>query len=274
MRKENWLIITDLDGTLLDERNYSFTQAEKALLFLKVKKFPVIPCTSKTHHEVISLREQIGLDSPFIVENGSAVFFDSGYFDISFDEYDIYQNYQYVTLGKKYEEILKFFRLLKSKFSIGIKGFSEMMIPEIQHYTNMTFEEAQKAKERFFSEPFITASENPPLNKLQEYARQNGYRILRGNRFYHLLGTSDKGQAIKCLLKLFRLKFPDYVLNTIGIGDSMNDFELLKNVDIPVLVNKLSGRHQPGIEIKNLIKTKLPGPAGWQEAIFQIIQKK
>ncbi|MBN2424860.1 MAG: HAD-IIB family hydrolase [Calditrichaceae bacterium] len=273
-RKENWLIITDLDGTLLDEQNYSFSQAEKALLFLKAKKFPVIPCTSKTHQEVIALREQIGLDSPFIVENGSAVFFNSGYFNISFDEYDFYQSYQYITLGKKYEEILKFFRILKSEFNIGVKGFSEMMIPEIQQYTNMTTEDAQKAKERFFSEPFIIVSENPPFNEIQEYARQKGFRVLKGNRFYHLLAASDKGQAIKQLLKLFRLKFPDYTLNTIGIGDSLNDIELLKNVDIPVLVNKPSGCHQPGIEIKNLIKTKLAGPAGWQEAIFQIIQKK
>lgn len=59
---------------------------------------------------------------------------------------------------------------------------------------------------------------------------------------------------------------------SIGIGDSMNDLEMLKVVDFPVLVKKYTGKHQSGINLNNMIYTEGIGPAGWQEAIFKIIK--
>ena len=70
---KNVLIFSDLDGTLLDHHTYSFAPALSMLQKLRSANIPVIPNTSKTFAELTELTQQIGLDGPFIVENGAAV---------------------------------------------------------------------------------------------------------------------------------------------------------------------------------------------------------
>ena len=66
-------IVTDLDGTLMDE-NYDISPAKKTLNILSKMAIPVIPCTSKTASEVRYFRDENGLSDPFIVENGAAIY--------------------------------------------------------------------------------------------------------------------------------------------------------------------------------------------------------
>ena len=68
------LVVTDLDGTLLDHFNYSFDKAREALSRLAELGIPLIPNTSKTSAELRQLRQELETDAPFIVENGSAIF--------------------------------------------------------------------------------------------------------------------------------------------------------------------------------------------------------
>lgn len=74
------LVFTDMDGTLLDHHTYSFDAAKPALDALEKKHIPVVPTTSKTFAEMKVLREQIGLNGPFIIENGAAVYIPHGFF--------------------------------------------------------------------------------------------------------------------------------------------------------------------------------------------------
>ena len=55
-KKENYLIFTDLDGTLLDHATYSFNDAKEMLSYLKLNDIPLIIITSKTKHEILKLR--------------------------------------------------------------------------------------------------------------------------------------------------------------------------------------------------------------------------
>ncbi|HHJ53507.1 MAG TPA: HAD-IIB family hydrolase, partial [Caldithrix abyssi] len=70
--KKNWVVFTDLDGTLLDAQTYSYLPALEAIQLLKEKHIPLIFCTSKTFSEARALQQQMGISDPFIVENGSA----------------------------------------------------------------------------------------------------------------------------------------------------------------------------------------------------------
>ena len=72
-KKPKYWIVTDLDGTLMDE-NYDISPARKTLNLLSELDIPVIPCTSKTASEVRYFRKQNRLFDPFIVENGEAVY--------------------------------------------------------------------------------------------------------------------------------------------------------------------------------------------------------
>src|SRR5574337_76081 len=74
------LIFTDLDGTLLDHKTYSFDPAQEALNEVEQRGIPLILCTSKTRTEVERLRRALNNHHPFIVENGGAVFIPIDYF--------------------------------------------------------------------------------------------------------------------------------------------------------------------------------------------------
>lgn len=58
------LVVTDLDGSLLDHHSYDFSPAAPWLARLKQMGVPVIPVTSKTRAELIPLREALASRQP------------------------------------------------------------------------------------------------------------------------------------------------------------------------------------------------------------------
>lgn len=75
-----WLIFSDLDGSLLDNDSYSHAAADALLAKLDQDEIPVILTTSKTRAEVEALRVELNNRHPFITENGAAVYIPQGYF--------------------------------------------------------------------------------------------------------------------------------------------------------------------------------------------------
>lgn len=69
-KTKNYVIFTDLDGTLLDHDTYSYEPANSALEKLRETKTPLILASSKTAAEIAPLRHELGFDAfPAIVEN-------------------------------------------------------------------------------------------------------------------------------------------------------------------------------------------------------------
>jgi predicted mannosyl-3-phosphoglycerate phosphatase (HAD superfamily) len=80
------IIDTDLDGTFLDEEDYSFRESLPALRAAEERGIPVVFCSSKTRAEIEHLRKAAKVTDPFIVENGGAIFVPEGYFPITTEE--------------------------------------------------------------------------------------------------------------------------------------------------------------------------------------------
>lgn len=74
------LIISDLDGTLLDARTYSFEEARPALELIRRNDLPLILCSSKTRAELEVWRNRLENHHPFITENGGGIFIPERYF--------------------------------------------------------------------------------------------------------------------------------------------------------------------------------------------------
>lgn len=104
------------------------------------------------------------------------------------------------------------------------------------------------------------------LRKMKAAARSHGLRVTAGGRFFHLTGNNDKGRAVRILKKLYRLSLGNVI--TIGLGDSENDWPMLRVVDWPVLVARPDNRCLEIPEkVRQLLRTSRPGPEGWAEAI-------
>ncbi len=69
------LVVTDLDGCLLDHHDYSYSEVLPVLERLATFGIPVVANTSKTRGEWLAMRDRVLNVVAFVVENGSAVIF-------------------------------------------------------------------------------------------------------------------------------------------------------------------------------------------------------
>jgi len=224
-----YIIFTDLDGTLIDEE-YSYRDAEDALSIIKKREIPLILCTSKTRAEIEIYRNEIGINDPFISENGGAIFIPENYFEnLNFDKR--IDQYCVIELGIPYTRLRGAIERIR-KSGYKIKGFGDMSVKEISTITNLGIREAELSKKREYDEPFII--QNGDEREVLRIIREFKLMVTKGGRFYHLTGNNDKGKAVRILTDVFRKNGFDG--ETIGLGDSENDFPMLRNVDIPILI--------------------------------------
>lgn len=269
------IIFTDLDGTLLDHKTYSFKAALPALELVKEKRIPLVFCSSKTRAEIGYWRERLGNLHPFISENGGGVFMPPSCFptdDLNavWPKAEMIGGYFVLVLGTPYavlREVLEDVR----RNGFKVKGFGDMSIGEVAEITGLDRNEAELAKRREFDEPFIFKGDQGKLSALLGSIRERGLRCGQA-RFYHLMGENDKGKAVDILKRLYERKLGDII--TIALGDSPVDFPMLYRVDYPILVRNHRGEHDRRIALPNLMRAGGIGPEGWNNAVLKLIRDR
>lgn len=271
--KTRLMVVTDLDGSLLDFHTYSWQAARPAITLLKRRRIPLVFCTSKTRAELVQLRQKMGLNDPFISETGGAIWFDAGPGTTRPAGAKKLAGLYAIVLGLPYRQLRRELIAYRDKQRLDIIGFGDLPALEIGKLCEVPDDVAPLAKIRDFDEPFFFAQ--PPAQKtidqLCRYFARRGMRIIQGGRFFHLVGDSDKGKAIARLRQWFDAEWGGAV-TIIGLGDSPNDISLFEAADIPVLVKRHDGRYDP--RVRAAIKTRLAGdvgPAGWNRAILKLL---
>lgn len=259
------IIITDLDGTLLDAATYSLEPARPALSLIRKRNIPLILCSSKTRAEMEEIRQRLGNNHPFITENGGGIFIPHGYFSTPI-EAEEFGGYQLITLGTPYADIRRHFVGLRDRLQIKVRGFADMTDDEVSALTGLSCDEAMLARQRDFDEPFVFEGE--PDERFLQAIEASGLSWTEG-RIFHIMGKHDKGRAVSLLKSLYEKQFG--AVASIGLGDSLNDLPLLQAVDRPVLVRHEDGSFNSRVTIAGLLKTRLPGPAGWNEVVLQLL---
>ncbi len=262
------LIFTDLDGTLLDHHTYSFKPALPALKALKERHIPLIICTSKTRAEIEKWRQELQNDHPFISENGGAIFIPKGYFSHKFCFEREKNNYLVIELGTPYSHLREILSRIRDSLGLALKGFGDLSDEEVARLCGLSTEEARLAKKREYDEPFLLDEENL-LKKIQKAAGLSNFQVTRGGRFFHLMGENDKGVAFRLLTDIYR-KNSEHI-ETIALGDSLNDQSMLRAADHPVLVQKPDGSYDPEVKLPSLRFAPGIGPAGWNEAVLELV---
>jgi len=263
------VVFTDLDGTLLDRVTYSYNKALPSLNQLLQKAIPVIFCSSKTRAEQEVYRHELGLFHPFIVENGGAIFIPEGYFPFKFNYHRDKNGYQIIELGIGYHEIRQILEQIRAGGRVNFTGFGDMTDQEVASDTGLDLQAARRAKKREYAETIKLEGPPDEVNMTLNAIKKAGLNYARGARYYDVMGPNDKGKATRILIDLLQEKLG--CLETVGIGDSPNDFPMLLAVDIPVLVQKPEGDWEE-MDIPNLRRAEGIGPEGWARAVEEIIQ--
>ena len=261
-----YIIFSDLDGTLLDHDTYSWAAAAEALDLIKQTETPLILVSSKTRPEIKAIQDELGVSDPFVVENGAAVLINNHHEFGSIAGSEDFHGYKAIILGKPRDELMEKVRALKEEFSI--KGLSEMSVREIVDLTNLEHDQAASAKAREFGDAFVFMEGGSEIERLRSEVEKLGFTLTRGGRFFHLLTGYDKGLAVKKIIGLYQTIDSNKV--SLGIGDSLNDKEMLMEVKKPFLVAKPDGSHE-NIDIPGLIKVPQIGPEGFNRVVLDLL---
>ncbi len=275
MKNKKYAIFTDLDGTLLDHHTYSYEPALPALDALSRLEFPVIPVTSKTRLEVESLRKEIGLDTPFVTENGAAIFLPDAtvrFLGLPHDELDeIREGLFCFSFGPSRQTLIELVEALQLEFPDCFTSFSQLGDQGIAQATGLDAKSAALANSRDYSEPLLWQGTDDELAAFIETLKERGYTALVGGRFLHITTGYDKGKALAWLMARYQAADQASQWLSVALGDSGNDIAMLEAADEAVLIRSPVKDFPEVDETHKVYRTQGCGPSGWTEAIELLV---
>ncbi len=250
------LIVTDLDGTLLDHDSYSFEPASAALATIRERGIPLVLCSSKTRAEMAPLQAELEISGPFICENGAGIC-NAGE---SGDKLE--------ALAPPRAEVLQQLHSLREQEGFSFTGFADMSVQEVADCTGLSVAAAALAAQREFSEPLLWEDSEQNLERFRSLLAARGLTAQQGGRFLSVAGPTDKGAALKRL----RLRYVNHG-PVIALGDSPNDLSMLAAADIAVIIKSARSDSLEPAGPGRILRTRHPGPSGWQEAMSALLDE-
>lgn len=252
------IILTDLDGTLLDHHDYSTAAAKETLTLIEEHKIPLIFNTSKTNAEVIRLRRQLENTSPFVCENGSAMYYPDANGELTC-----------VLPGTSYAKILKVLNQLRND-GFHFRGFNDMTDTEVAAVTGLSVDDAYRAKQRAATEPLLWQGSDAELTAFTNALEAYDLRLLEGGRFYHVMGYADKAGGVNFFREYYQQQWLTQPI-VIALGDGGNDLAMLEVADYPIII---PGEKQTlSIKHPNAITAEFKGPKGWNQMLLPLLQQ-
>lgn len=245
------VIATDLDGTLLDHVDYNCDVSKPLLAQLAANEIPVILNTSKTAAEIKRWREELGLNFPAIIENGSALIDARG-------ETHIY--------GASMADLGAFLDN-NSPPAINFVTCAESTAEQL---TGLKGEALAAARHREYSVP-LKFDSIADAEGFQQIAKAQRLQCVRGGRFYTLQGWCNKGTTLQHYLSQLEQSW-QCKLRSIVLGDNMNDLSMLEKADIAVVVKSENGEYQVEPRNQNTIYVE-KAPMGWVDGVQQALNK-
>jgi mannosyl-3-phosphoglycerate phosphatase len=271
MAKPNYIVFTDLDGTMLDHHTYSYEESLPGLELLRRHKIPLVFCSAKTRVEQASYRDALKVRDPFIVENGGAIFAEQGYFRKQSGFSPTKDGLEVLALAKPYAEIRRILGEVRAELNLPIRGYGDMTVEEVSRLVDLDRDAAACAMQREFEETVVTQLSDADRESFRKALATRGVSMTSGARFISVSTSNDKGRAARLLIEAFRRELGEVV--SVGIGDSWNDAPLLAVTDISLLVQRPEG-HWAALAVPGIRQINGIGPKGWTLAMQQLVDGK
>ena len=269
---DHWLIVTDLDGTLLNHHNYSFQEAKATLDKLKEHGIPVIINSSKTAAEIEQLRRELNNQNPFIVENGSGVLIPKTYFKNCPEGAVAWGEYWEVVLGKPRAELLASLEKVPDTFKHDYQSYSRSSVDVVLLMTGLSRNEATASMDRRYTEPLKWSASAAQKLEFFNALRKQHLHYTEGGRFVHLMGQTNKGSAMTWLARYHANQYKKNI-RIVALGDANNDIDMFTAADIAAVI-KSPVNPPPEFDHSHKIMSTETGAAGWAEVIESLFFKK
>lgn len=262
------IFLTDLDGTLLNFDNFSFEAIRADLLEFIKSGIDIIPVSSKTRPEMIKFCSALGVDLPFIYENGAGFCSDAKT-----------SNQNDVILGRPVDELMRIWDAsIPVELKADCKFLSAMEIEECSALLGLSGEPLALALARSYTALLKFTGDKTALTLLNIYVERAGLTLQKGGRVFCLSGLHNKASFIN----RFRQKIPGQKISgqkissqrimdrpeniIIAFGDGNNDIPMLNAADFACIIPRPNGEHLPPDKIttKKIIASQ-PAPLGWIE---------
>ena len=256
------LIFTDLDGSLLHRDTFKFDKIKDYLKLIISEGIFIIPNTSKTDKEILEFNNELGLNTPYISENGASI---NG---LDLLNKDLPQQ---LILSREKDTLLKIFKNhVPIKLQNKCKWLSEMDKKNQTLIFGLHDEKLDMALDRKYTIPFLFQGTKNEKKELSKIIKNKGLFLQEGGRVIHLTDKVNKSKALQVFVRFFKRNNKN--VKTIAVGDNYNDLEMLKTSDFPCLVfnDKFTLDEIP---INNLITTNKPSPEGWADVIKMALVK-
>ena len=261
-KKFTVVIFTDLDGSLLHRDTFEFDSIKDYIKSLVNKGVIIIPNSSKTEKEIEKFNEELGVNLPFISENGSSI---HGLNLITSNFPDK------LVLSREKEELIKIFEnKVPEKLKEKCFQILRMSKKEKENILGLKDVKLKDALNRKYTLPFLFKGDKNEKNKLLRILNSNSLTLQEGGRVLNLCDNINKVKSMNRVIKI--LKKTEDKIKTIAVGDNFNDLDMLKNCDIPCLVFN-DQFIQDQINIDNLIFSNKPSPEGWADVIKTALLK-
>lgn len=220
---ENYVLITDMDGTLIDSKGDISEENINAIKYFVEQGGKFTIATGRMVESARRYLKGLPIELPVILYNGTKVF--------DFIKEETVNEY---FLEEEIKKLIK--KVKKNENSLGIEIYAE---ENIYIFNSCRFTErfSKKGYDVFYEVPnelweknwtkILILGEEEEIDKLEEhfedcYGKTN--LIRSGENYLEIIpkGTS-KGHAMECLCQSFNLD----ISKVIAVGDNMNDLEML-----------------------------------------------
>lgn len=253
------IIVTDLDGCLLNKHDYRWQDAEECLRRLMKLEIPVVLSSSKTVSEMAHLAAELPIiDAPFASENGGAICWRNlaNASDVPVE-----------IRGADRTQILDLLESLHSKFQF--RSFRDLGLKGVIQATDLSEAAATRALDRHSTEPLLWDDSDENRQQFAAELQTQGLSLTRGGRFWHVAGPTSKGAAMDQILQRYRVRSE---VVSAAIGDSAIDQSMLDRADYPIGI-RVEGQLNVQVNSPPGIIPSLEGARGWCEAVTNVLSQ-
>ena len=262
IKKFSIFIFTDLDASLIQRDTFKFDEIKDYIKSLISKGIYIIPNTSKTEIEINEFNKELGLNLPYISENGSSI---NGLNLIN-------KNFpNQINLSRDKDDIFKIFKkIVPENLKVKCRLIFKMEKKVQSKIFGLSGKKLKDALNRNYSIPFIFSGNLDQRRQLNEIVNKGGLTLHEGGRVINICDNVSKVKSMNKVIKM--IKKTEDNIKIISVGDNYNDLDMLKNSDIACLVFNDQFTMEP-ININNCIVSKNPAPIGWQEVVKLALDK-